>query len=81
MKRKLLAIGTAILALGMLLCACTKDGGIGIPAPKPVDEVIPDDDDDSGEGGGGEENQHAAELHKKPINKRKSSHMFNKCIY
>ena len=57
MKRKLLAIGTAILALGMLfsLPGCTKEGGTGIPAPKPVDEVIPDDDDDSGEGGGGED--------------------------
>ncbi len=57
MNQKLLAIGAALLSMGLLfgLSACTKEGGINIPAPRPVDEVIPDDDEDDGGGGGGED--------------------------
>ena len=40
-----------LLALGF--AACSKSAEFSIPAPKPVDEVIPDDDEGGGSGGGG----------------------------
>ena len=40
-----------LLALGF--AACSKSAEFPIPAPKPVDEVIPDDDEGGGSGGGG----------------------------
>ncbi|MBP5550112.1 MAG: glycoside hydrolase [Bacteroidales bacterium] len=39
------------MALGF--AACSKSAEFSIPAPKPVDEVIPDDDEGGGSGGGG----------------------------
>jgi len=39
------------LALGF--AACSKSAEFSIPAPKPIDEVIPDDDEGGGSGGGG----------------------------
>ncbi len=40
-----------LLALGF--AACSKSAEFSIPAPKPIDEVIPDDDEGGGSGGGG----------------------------
>ncbi|MBO6082640.1 MAG: glycoside hydrolase [Bacteroidales bacterium] len=69
MNQKLLAIGAALLAMGVLLgtSSCTKGSlGINIPAPKPVDEVIPDDDD-SPDGGSDDSGYLCEDIGQTPI--------------
>ncbi len=53
MFRKLIAIWSACLLLAMGFTACNKGDTFTLPAPKPVNEEIPDDDDTGGGSGGG----------------------------
>ena len=53
MLRKLLAIWSACLLLATGFTACNKGDTFTLPAPKPVNEEIPDDDDNGGGGGSG----------------------------
>ena len=53
MLKKLIAIWSACLLLAMGFTACDKGDTYTLPAPKPVNEEIPDDDDNGGGGGSG----------------------------
>ncbi|MBQ8462368.1 MAG: glycoside hydrolase [Bacteroidales bacterium] len=51
-SRSIIILSTCLL-LALGFAACSKSAEFSIPAPKPVDEVIPDDDEGGGSGGGG----------------------------
>ena len=53
MVSRSIAIWSTCLLLALGFAACSKSAEFSIPAPKPVDEVIPDDDEGGGSGGGG----------------------------
>ncbi len=52
LSRSITILSTCLL-LALGFAACSKSAEFSIPAPKPVDEVIPDDDEGGGSGGGG----------------------------
>ena len=53
MVSRSITIWSTCLLLALGFAACSKSAEFSIPAPKPVDEVIPDDDKGGGSGGGG----------------------------
>lgn len=53
MVSRFITIWSTCLLLALGFAACSKSAEFSIPAPKPVDEVIPDDDEGGGSGGGG----------------------------
>lgn len=53
MVSRSITIWSTCLLLALGFAACSKSAEFSIPAPKPVDEVIPDDDEGGGSGGGG----------------------------
>ncbi len=53
MVSRSITIWSTCLLLAIGFSACSKSAEFSIPAPKPVDEVIPDDDEGGGSGGGG----------------------------
>lgn len=53
MVSRYITIWSTCLLLALGFAACSKSAEFSIPAPKPVDEVIPDDDEGGGSGGGG----------------------------